>query len=242
MNQKFRLMQLPAALLSMLLSQSLYASDDTSVKEQKTSSHKRLHDSPPADDDQPKSKKRKETHEYTMDAVEPATESSALSQAPRILTCHKVKSSALQKWQSDVERVTTPSYAPELSQWVLSRRLHQLPQDIDHDSFKKVLREDFDYLDVWLSITSNAVFDLEDYRLVVNHTNLDTHGYYHSVFDLFLKDAPHKLWIEGTMSVSDIKFEALSVRDAYDLHYSFRVLIDELFPGGLLNTHFSGKA
>lgn len=167
-------------------------------------------------------------------------ESSALSQAPRILTCHKVKRSALDRCFS-AERVTVPTYAPELTQWVLDRRLSQLSAGIDRNLFKDILKERFDYQDVWLSTTSNAVFDYEDYRVVINHTNVDTSRRYCSGFDVFLRDTPQKLWIEGRMRVSELRFEGGAVRDAHDLSYFFQVLTNNVFPNGLLESHFSEK-
>ena len=103
------------------------------------------------------------------------------------------------------------------------------------------MKERFGYDSVWLSTTSNAVFDHENYRVGVNHTGADTLGRYYSRFDVFLRDTPQKLWIEGKMMTSEIRFEGTSIRDAYDLSYSFKVLVDEMFPDSLLKLHFSGE-
>ena len=65
--------------------------------------------------------------------IDKTDDHSAFSQAPRILICNKVRDSARDRW-SKAERVSVLFYAPELSQWVLDRRLSQLPKDI-HVSF-----------------------------------------------------------------------------------------------------------
>jgi len=172
--------------------------------------------------------------------LEQTKEPSALSLAPRLLICDKVRASSRDRW-SQTERVRVPFYAPELSQWVLNRRLSQLPHDVDASPFIETLKERFSYRDVWRSTTSNALFEDEGYQFVVHHISQDTKGYYYGIFDVFLKDAPLKLWLEGEMRVSDLRFEGMGIRDAYDLTYSYQVLRNELFPEGLLEDHFSGK-
>jgi hypothetical protein len=164
---------------------------------------------------------------------------SLLSQAPRILTCNQVRASC-KKWPK-VERVRIPAYASELSLWVQERRLSQISQHIDKSKFIDALKERFSYEGVWLSTTSNAVFDDGEYRFVVHHISKDTSGGYFCIFDVFLKDDPLKLWLEGVMSVSDIRYEGIGIRDAYDLSYSYEILRNELFPAGLLEAHFSGE-
>lgn len=166
---------------------------------------------------------------------ERVAESSMLDHAPRILTC--CKENLIGEGYNKI-----PPYAHELSQWVLNRRLSQLPQNIDKELFKDILKERFDYRSILTSVTSNAVFDHGNYRITVHHTDIDDTLTYYSVFDVFLKDAPQKLWIEGEMRASDIRFEEGGFRDVHSLNYFFTVLIDELFPNNLLKEFFSGRA
>lgn len=230
-NKKFPLMVVRAiVLLSAALPLRLYAADDlkTSLEQESRPPHtasEKIADVTKPNEKQP-SKKRKVEECTSTPIIEPT----ALSRAPRILMCEKVRLASRTQH--------TPSYAPELSQWVLDRRLSQLPKDIDPSPFQDTLKERFNYRNIWLSVTSHAVHDLKDYRLVVNHTHIDTLQDYHIVFEVFLKDAPQKLWIEGQMVASNIQFEyGLSMRDADSIDYSFHVLADTIFPKGILAKH-----
>jgi len=95
-------------------------------------------------------------------------------------------------------------------------------------ALRDTLEEWFDYTRIWQSTTSNAVFEGECYQFVINHASIDTSGIYYCSFDVFLRDDTLRLWLEGTMIRTNIKFDGTSICDAPDLSYSFEVLCDEI--------------
>ena len=119
---------------------------------------------------------------------------------------------------------------------ILDRRLVRILNPVAREKLasKAVLDHRFDHNIAKMSVLSTRVIDFGKYSCSVNHTGLLKRKYndYYVSFDIYKKDAPELLCIEGTVMAGDFQFEdSFCIKDIEgSISFNFDLINNALVP------------